>query len=84
MNGELNISKEMKAVKSDIQDIMACYRSKPNVQFKHVQCDYNGHHIDFTYKSHHNFANAVHSTIRRYRLYIDTRKATENDLRRLL
>ena len=39
MNGELNISKEMKAVKSDIQDIMACYRSKPNVQFKHVQCD---------------------------------------------
>ena len=48
MNGELNISKEMKVVKSDIQDILACYRSKPNVQFKHVQCDYNGHHIDFS------------------------------------
>lgn len=67
-----------------IKGILTCYRTKPDIPYIHIECELLGHHIDFTYKSHHNFANAVHSTIRRYRLYIDTRKATENDLRRLL
>ena len=82
MNGKLNIINKENL--EGIKGILACYRAHPDIPYIHIECELEGHHIDFTYKSHKNFGNAVHSTIRRYRLYIDTRKSTENDLRRLM
>lgn len=70
--------------KEGVKGILTCYRTKPDIPYIHIECELEGHHIDFTYKSRKNFGNSIHQDIRSYRLYIGTRKATENDLRRLL
>lgn len=71
-----------------MHEILNFYRKKPDISYRHIECNYlatdGEHHVDFTYKTHKNFGNSIHSTMHTYRLYIDTRKATENDLRRLL
>ena len=79
---KLNIIKNEN--KEKVKEILACYDLKPDIPYKHVECTVEGHHIDFTYKVHKNYANSIHTEIRRYKLYIGTRKSSENDLRRLL
>jgi len=85
MSQEINMINE----EDPMHAILLFYQKKPDIPYKHIEFEYMArdgefHDINFTYKTHYNFANPVHSTIRRYRLYIDTRKATENDLRRLM
>ena len=82
MSQDLNIIN--KENKEGIKGILTCYRTKPDIPYMHIECELDGHHINFTYKTHYNFSNSIHSTMHTYRLFIDTRKSSENDLRRLM
>ena len=82
MSQDLNIIN--KENKEGIKGILTCYRTKPDIPYMHIECELDGHHINFTYKTHYNFSNSIHSTMHSYTLYIGTRKSSENDLRRLM
>ena len=82
MSQELNIIKNEN--KEKVKEILVCYNLKPDIPYKHIECTVEGHHVDFTYKTHYNFSNSIHSTMHSYTLYIGTQKSTENDLRRLM
>lgn len=66
-----------------ISQIIVCYDIKPNIPFRHIECDMNGEHIDFTYKTYVNYGNTYKAIRHRLTLYIGTMRANKDDLLRM-
>ena len=85
------MTEEVNTINSEdpMHEILLFYQKKPDIPYRHLAFEYLArdgefHNIDFTYKTRYNFGNSIHPTMHTYRLFIDTRKSSQNDLRRLM
>jgi len=67
--------------KEAISQILVCYDLKPNIPFRHIECDMGDKHIEFIYKTYTNYGNSSMRIRHRYTLYIGTKRASEEDLK---